>query len=240
MELGKREKLLLGGLTVQILAVGLFVFLCTQAIRGLSYQRAQHLELKGRMQSCQQQVAEYSPDFAALRARISVWKGKLSVPEILPILEGKLDEISKDQFHFQGLRIRTSTVPEETIDIPLAGDQMLQIDLYPMVLRGYASTAEVAGLLNYLAQFDLLPVAHLSRMELGVTGSEESSPVEVKLEWMIAISETTESDPKALLRVPDLPKPIPVKGWDREPFLSPVPDRRDGDQFGVKSGIPDS
>lgn len=215
-----REKSVLAGFIVQVLVVGLVVFLLTQAYRGLAYQRDARLDVGERLASCQAQLQSNSSDLQQVRDRMADAQARVISPKELELLAQKIRQVARGTFAFKNVRVRTDPTPEQTIRIPLPNTEPFLIELYPLEFRAAGRTAEVAGFLRHLQDLGLIQVAYLDKLQIGLADTEVFS-VEIHLKWLVAVSGSLSDKPVSadLLRE-SLPEPAFIQKWGREPFLS--------------------
>lgn len=225
LELGRREHHLLGGIGVQILIVALMVFAYTQAIRQLRNRG----ELKDRLQEqlvvARDQLAKHGkrPDLAALQAQVAELKATLISTEDLDEIGNQLEKLAREGYAVQGLQVRVSDRPTQTLTVPLGGRLDFEAHLHSLELSGFTTSRDAAALVTAVGTVSAKLLAPLVGMEVKRADPAKSDqPVHVSLRWLLAVS--PDSDGSA----PPPPMAAPGKiewGWREEPFLSPVDHR---------------
>jgi len=219
-ELEHREKSVLVAFIVQVLVVGLVVFLLTQAYRTLSYQREVCADAEERLVSCQTQLDENRSDLSQVRARIADAQSQVISVEEVELLAQKIQQVAESTFVFEDVRVRVGSTPEWTRSIPLPDAEPFLIELYPLEFWAAGRTGEAAGFLRHLEDLALIQVAYLDKLNIESVESE-AFVVKIHIKWLVAVSKSLAEGSNPNLSRERLPEPAFIQKWGREPFLSP-------------------
>ncbi|MBI3615271.1 MAG: hypothetical protein HY211_02020 [Candidatus Omnitrophica bacterium] len=196
-EANRREKHLLGGLGLQVLVVGLLVFVYTQAARQLNYQRGQFLKFQEQLSAAKAQVAKAgSPDLEKLRAQVAELEGRLAALKTLPELAKTLESSAKERFGFHDVTLMVGVV-EKTVQSDLPDRPAVAANLVGLELKGAASTRETAAFLDSLTSSLSKFLFPLQSMQLEAQAPNQQGPLAVRLKWLVAVSPESESAPTA-------------------------------------------
>ena len=225
LEHGRRENHLLGGIGVQILIVAIMVFAYTQAIRQLRNRG----ELKERLQEqlvvARDQLARHGkrPDLAALQEQVAELKGTLISSEALDELGNRLEKLAREEYGVQGLQVRVSDRPTQTLTVPLDGRLDFEVHLHSLELSGFTTSRNAAALVSAVGAVSAKLLAPLVGMEVKKADPLKSDqPVRVSLRWLLAVSPETAGS----AAIPPMAPPGKITwGWREEPFLSPLEHR---------------
>ncbi len=224
LELGHREKHLLGAVWLQVALIGLIVFAYTQAVRQLNYQKERQIRLQEQLVMAREQVSKQAAapqNLEALQDEVSDLRSQMSLLEELPEIGRRVKELGEKKYGLSMLRMKEGDSPVGTLDFPLQDRQNQRIDLYLLDCWGKGSSRQIARFLAHLNHVKFRPLMAL--VSLNCSGSEEKSEplVEFTAQWVVPIS----SD--ASERKPQTPfeDEISLEWFDRlEPFRSPFQD----------------
>ena len=225
LEPGRREHHLLGGIGVQLLIVALMVFAYTQAIRQLRHRG----ELKDRLQEqlvlARNQLAKHGhrPDLAALQAQVAELKATLISAQALDEIGNQLEKLAREEYGVQGLQVRVSDRPTQTLTVPLDGRLDFEAHLHSLELSGFTTSRNAAALVSAVGAVSAKLLAPLVGMEMKRPDPTKSDqPVRISLRWLLAVS----PDSAGSAEIPPMTPPGKVAwGWREEPFLSPLEHR---------------
>ncbi len=225
LEHGRRENHLLGGIGIQILIVALMVFAYTQAIRQLKNRG----EVKDRLQEqlivARDQLAKHGkrPDLAALQKQVAELKGTLISSEALDTIGAQLEELARTSYGVQGLQVRVSDRPTQTLTVPLDGRLDFEAHLHSLELSGFTTSRNAAALVSAVGTVSAKLLAPLVGMEVKRADPAKSDqPVRISLRWLLAVS----PDSDGASSPPPMAAPGKIEwGWREEPFLSPLEHR---------------
>lgn len=225
LEYGRRENHLLGGIGVQILIVALMVFAYTQAVRQLRNRGELKVRLQEQLVVARDQLAKHGkrPDLAALQAQVAELKGTLISSEALNELGNRLEKLAREEYGVQGLQVRVSERPTQTLTVPLNGRLDFEAHLHSLELSGFTSSRNTAALVAAVGAVSAKLLAPLVGMEVKKADPLKSDqPVRVSLRWLLAVSPETAGSAE----IPPMAPPGKVTwGWREEPFLSPLEHR---------------
>lgn len=224
MEWGTRERNLLSGLVVQVVFIGIIVFLFTQAVRQLRYQHSEYLELKKQIKACRLQAAKGKPELTPLESEVSRLKGQFATAQDQSELITRLELLARKQFDFDDLETRLSKIPKRLVKGSEAEGPPLPVETLTLQLDAKTTTRNVAGLLASLSQGGIGILCPLRSMKMKTPDLTGKLPVQVHLEWIVPLLvsesvEKKEAGPKIIPAAP--PQPILSWGLREEPFLSP-------------------
>ena len=212
LELGRKEQHLMSGIGVQILIVGLLVFIYTQAVRQLNRGKDLSQHLQEQLTVAREKVARQGgkSELAQLQARVADLKGSMVTPDGLVDQGQRLEQLAAERFGIRGVKVTTSELPAEKVSIPLEGQPDLEIRLQALEMKGAAPVRALAGLIVAVGDPGSKPLCPLVAMEL--------KPQEFLLRWLVAVSpDSTGSVQKGF----PAPAALPAWGPREEPFLSP-------------------
>lgn len=230
LELGQRERHLLGAVWFQVALIGLIVFAYTQAVRQLNYQKERQTRLQEQLVMAREQVSKQATtrqNLESLQEEVSDLRSQtVSVPE-LPAVAQRVKELAEKKYELSILRVKEGDSPVETLDLPIQDRQLQKIDLYLLDCSGRGTSRQIALFLAHLNHPDFRPLTALISLVCRSPEEKGTAPVEFTAQWVVAVSsETPERKP-----APDYD--VSLEWFNRlEPFLSPFQD--------ASAAVPDS
>jgi len=233
LELGRREWHLMGGLTTQILVVGLLVFVYTQAIRQIQHQGRLHDQLQERLTMAREEVARTDPgaDVTALKGKSAALLARFHTYDNWVAASGALKWLASEVYGAQNLRLQLSEESTKTIEIPLEGQPDLKMQLHALEMHGTVTSQNAAGLLIALRNPKMKFLCPLVSLELAAADPDELQPVDFSFKWWVVTDLEAEGDRVLSQMRPEAPQSIqlpleshPVADWSLriEPFQSPL------------------
>jgi len=188
LELGHKEKHLLSGMGVQLILIGLFVFIYTQAFRQMNARHELYLKMKEQVTHAKAQLAKQAaPDLARVQADLlNEMPFYLATPDILAEWSKRLEEVARDQFDFRHIEVTVGNAPEKVVSFPMAGGPPVEVHLYPFELKAEATTRGAARFLKAIQNYQMKVLAPLSSMRIEAADPEQVKPVVLRLKWLVA------------------------------------------------------
>ncbi len=223
MEWGTRERNLLSGLVVQVIFIGIIVFLFTQAVRQLRYQHSEYLELKKQIKACRIQAAKGKPELVSLETEVSRLKSQFATAQDQNELITRLEFLARKQFGFDDLQVRLSKVPKKLVKSAGGEEPPLPVETLTLQLDAKTTTRNGAGLLTSLSQGGVGVLCPLRSMQIKTKDLTGTLPVQVHLEWIVPLLALDSAQKEAGPKILPSAQPQPVLSWGlrEEPFLTP-------------------
>ena len=223
-EWSRRERNLTSGLMVQVVFVGIAVFLFTQALRQLKYQHSEYLELRKQIKACLAQAARGRPDVSSLEAEVARLKDQWASLQEQDQWADRLVSLAQKRFEFDDLKVRLSRMPKKMVKVPSGEEPALPLETLTLQLVGIATTRSGAGLMASVWQMGLGFSCPLRSMTIKATDLKKSLPVQFQLEWMVPFLQPQGDEKKEAAKPakePVFTPPALSWGLREEPFLTP-------------------
>ena len=221
LELGHKEQHLLSGMGIQLLVIGLFVFIYTQAFRQMNARHDLYLKMKEQVTRAKAQLANQEvPDLARVQKELlSQMPVYLAAPDILAEWAKRLEEAARDQFDFRHVELVVGGAPEKVVNFPMAGGPPVEIHLYSFELTSEGTTRDAARFLKVIQGYQMKVLAPLSGIGMEAAAPDGVKPVVLHLKWLVATAPKI-ADPKATPRFEPVlpPEQMEAKAL-AEPFL---------------------
>lgn len=188
LELGHKEHHILSGMGVQLLAIGLLVFIYTQAFRQMNARHELYLKMKEQVTQAKAQLAKRSvPNLGHLQAELlKEMPAYLATPQVLAEWSKQLEDVARDRFDFRHVQVMVGNAPEKVISMPMAGGGQVEVHLYPFELTAEGTSRDAARFLKAIQGYQMKVLAPLSGMELRAGGSDQVKPIVMHLKWLVA------------------------------------------------------
>ncbi len=208
LELGHKEKHLLSGIGIQLLLIGLLVFVYTQAFRQMNARHDLYLKMKEQVAHAKAQLAKQAaPDLARVQADLlNEMPFYLATPDILAEWSKRLETVARDQFDFRHVEVTVGNAPEKVVSFPTAGRPPVEVHLYPFELKGEATTRDAARFLKAIQNYQMKVLAPLSSLQIEAADTEQVKPVVLHLKWLVATAPKTDDQKTTPRFEPILPQ----------------------------------
>ena len=187
-EANRREKHLLGGLGIQVLVVGLLVFVYTQAARQVNYRRGQFLRFQEQLSAAKAQAEKVGqPDLEKLRAKVTELESRFVSSQAVSELAKTIESAAREKFGFREVTVAVGTT-EKTVRSDLPGRPDVEANLVGLELSGSAATRNIAAFLADLTSSPQKFIFSLQSLRIEARASDQPAPVAVHLKWLVAVS----------------------------------------------------
>jgi hypothetical protein len=224
LELGHREKHLLGAVWFQVVLIGLIVFAYTQAVRQLNYQKERQNRMQEQLVLAREQVSKQAAapkKLEILQDEVADLRSEMIFLNELPEIGQKIQSLAEKKYGLSVLRVKEGDSPVGTFDLPIQDRQIQRIDLYLLDCWGRGSSRQIAGFLAHLNHPDFRPLMTLVSLNCQSSDAGTIPPVEFTAQWVVPIS----SDPAERKPKPPADYEISFEWFERlEPFISPLDD----------------
>ncbi len=201
LELGHKEHHILSGMGIQLVAIGLLVFIYTQAFRQMNARHELYLKMKEQVTEAKAQLAKQGAvDLASVRVELlNGMPAYLATPDILAEWSKRLENMARDQFDFRHIQVTVGNAPEKVVSLPMAGKTPVEVHLYPFELRGEGTTRSTARFLKAIKEYQMKVLSPLSSLGLEAAVPDQVKPVVFRLKWLVATAPKS-ADPKSVPR----------------------------------------